>query len=239
MAYMPEVAGRLTIPEITLSWWDTQTGQPREARLPAWEINVLPGAGATAAALPRAAQSVGVPEEQDEPASSTVPDGGNEPLAAKVSTFLEKWLAAAGAGAVLLAVYLFWVRRREPPLAVSRNTEKETAPAHEVRNDLATTRRALEEACRDNNAHAAAQALLEWGAARWPEDPPLSLGGLAGRLVHGAEQVRLLDKCLYASDHPHWQGNALLETLKPELDNTGDSRAQPKEPLAPLYPQHS
>ena len=240
LGYMPEAAGRLTIPEITLSWWDTKADKQREARLPAWEINVLPGAGGTAATLPRAAQTASVAEEPDEPAS-TVADPRTEPLADTISTFLEqhwRWLAAA-AGAVLLIVFLFVMRRRQGPRAASEPGKTESAPVHEPPPDLSASRRTLEVACRNNDAQAAAQALLEWGAARWPEDPPLSLGGLAGRIAHGAEQVRALDKCLYASGHPHWQGMDLLEALGPELGKTGDSRVQPKETLAPLYPQHS
>src|SRR5690625_2401540 len=45
LALVPNQAGRLSLPEISLSWWDTATGQVRQATLPARELRVSPVAG--------------------------------------------------------------------------------------------------------------------------------------------------------------------------------------------------
>src|SRR5690625_3143852 len=45
LALVPNQTGRLSLPEISLSWWDTATGQVRQATLPARELRVSPVAG--------------------------------------------------------------------------------------------------------------------------------------------------------------------------------------------------
>ncbi|NUR21888.1 MAG: protein BatD, partial [Frateuria sp.] len=44
-ALVPGRAGTLVLPAVTLKWWNVQTGQAEEARIPAHTLTVLPGAG--------------------------------------------------------------------------------------------------------------------------------------------------------------------------------------------------
>ncbi|NUO71358.1 MAG: protein BatD, partial [Frateuria sp.] len=44
-ALVPGRAGTLVLPTVTLKWWNVQTGQAEEARIPAHTLTVLPGAG--------------------------------------------------------------------------------------------------------------------------------------------------------------------------------------------------
>jgi hypothetical protein len=46
IALIADEAGRFSIPELKVRWWETGTGQPREATLPARTLVISPGAGA-------------------------------------------------------------------------------------------------------------------------------------------------------------------------------------------------
>ena len=95
---------------------------------------------------------------------------------------------------------------------------------------------ALQQACGENDPQASAKALLQWAATTWPEDPPLSLGVLAKRLVAGADEVRELDQALYAAGSSAWQGDALWAVLQNGLQASPGAAAAQDEVLAPLYP---
>jgi hypothetical protein len=96
----------------------------------------------------------------------------------------------------------------------------------------------LTQACNDNDARAAARALLDWAAARWPDNPPRNLGAVASRLESdAAAEVRRLDQSLYAPGGVVWEGAALANVFR---------RVEVKQPvkpkaaaggLAPLYPE--
>ena len=100
----------------------------------------------------------------------------------------------------------------------------------------------IEQACRSNDPAAARQALLEWAAARWPEDPPrrldsliLHLGGEVAPVLHE------LDRSLYAQATQPWDGAAAWRVLSAALSRLGrtESATQKDGALPPLYPQGS
>ena len=103
--------------------------------------------------------------------------------------------------------------------------------------NIAQARRHLRQACRDNNPHAAANALLAWATALWPQSPPQNLGAVAARVSHGGESIRELDRCLYAPDPSTWQGEALWKAVGKGLQEKHKTATQPALELPPLYPQ--
>lgn len=93
---VPTTGGAVTLPEITLNWWDTEAGESNTARIPAETIQV---AGAGAAAL------VTTPEPMigsvDETTTQNALDG---------SPLLGKW--TVGAGILALVGAVGWAGRR-------------------------------------------------------------------------------------------------------------------------------
>ncbi len=104
----------------------------------------------------------------------------------------------------------------------------------------ARPRAALERACAQGDAAAATAALLAWGASRWPESPPRSLGALAARSADTvfAAELALLDRALYAMQGDGWRSPGLAQLADAVLraPHRGGSRA-PHESLPPLRPQ--
>lgn len=226
VAYVPTAPGRVTIPEVRVDWWDTGKQQQRSTVLPAWEVNVLPGAvGEAAALLPP--DPVG---EAGGDVQNTVASIADEAVAHEQSP--GSWLLLLAGLAVIFLLLLWYLQRRQQQRGVPVAAGNRAKGKQQVRAAGAL----LEQACRDNDPQAAARALLQWADAHWPDDAPRNLGGLAQRLATGSQEIRELEQALYATGSQAWQGDLLWQVFKTGLAEvvTGD-RVAP-EGLSPLYP---
>ena len=97
----------------------------------------------------------------------------------------------------------------------------------------------MQSACERNDPHAAATALLAWGAELWPDAPPSGLRALAERAERGEAAIRALERRLYGAPEGQadWQGDTLWLAVKDGLEAQPASARAAKEPLAPLYPR--
>jgi len=139
---IPTRAGRLTLPEVRVDWWDVDAEQPRTAVLPARTVEVLPGVGAfkdqSAAAVPaqHGASSATAPAAAgDARAAATASDSGAAAGAPASPNTEPAWLTGwwpasaeavlALAALVLVVAWVVFVRRLRqqrgplPPLAGS------------------------------------------------------------------------------------------------------------------------
>jgi len=228
VAYVPSTTGMQTIPAIQIDWWGTADNKQQTAELPAWTINVQPGSGVTASPPPpRIAPDVVAPEpvvDLSTPESQPEATGWLAGIQARWP-----WLVAA---LILLALTLLLLRRnttRELPEAAPAAVEPERQPPRALRNDL-------QKACQENDPTAAAKALLQWAAARWPQDPPRHLGALVQRLSSGGREIQALEKALYGADRTPWQGDALWQAFDQGLQEHESKKTAAGEGLSPLYP---
>jgi len=236
LAYVPATSGKLSLPEIRVDWWDTGTQQQRTVVLPAWEINVLPGAAspssapATAPVAPPAAERPGTAA----PAASEAPSesGWRDAL-----QHLWPWL---GGLALLIAVVLGLLRlaarsrrRADAPVAVAVT---ESAPATVNRQQRQTALADLQQACSGNDPQTAARALLQLAEMEWQADPPRNLEALARRLPAGAGQLRALERVLYGAGSAAWQGEELWKLFRNGLPAGQPDSIAADQGLAPLYP---
>jgi hypothetical protein len=236
-AFVPQQAGRVTLPEIRLNWWDIKAGKERVAVLPSWNVEVLPGVGGvkgTPVPPPPAASRPQAPAVS-EPPSSDAP--APQPAMTLYLRFWP-WLAGGFALLVFAALIVRRVRRRTSPATpVPVVTQSATPAAAPVANGGAALR-ALHQACDDNDARAAARALLDWAAAEWPANPPRNLGAVASRLERAAAaEVRRLDQSLYAPGGVVWDGAALGNVFRTPAVKQPLKPKTPDGGLAPLYPQ--
>jgi hypothetical protein len=237
-AFVPQQAGRVTLPEIRLSWWDIKAGKERVAVLPSWNVEVLPGTGGVQGApvTPTAAVSKPAAQPVIEPPASTAPA---TPSAA-INMLKHVWPWIAGGAILLMFVALFVWRRsgRKLPAATGPGEVKPTIPAAAPGPDAGVALRALRQACDDNDARAAARALLDWAAAEWPDNPPRNLGTVASRLEGDASaEVRRLDQSLYAPGGVVWEGAALGNAFKTTAVKPSVKPKTATGGLAPLYPE--
>ncbi len=232
-AYVPSRAGHFTLPEIRVDWWDTANGKAQTAIIPAWEINVLPGAGGSTAPVTPVPGTADTKEDDAKQPGGTVAKTVHG-TGTEVKTWLQTWWPSLIIGAVVIGL-----------LRVTSRRNRRSSPAEHVHPSPAThtrvARRALQQACEQNDPQAAAHALLDWASGQWPDDQPRSLGLLAQRIDRGVEQVQALDRVLYAADQHYWQGKALWDVFSGGLVKKVGRRSTGDDHLAPLYPhrQHA
>jgi len=237
-AFVPQKAGKVTLPEIRLSWWDIKAGKEMVAVLPSWNVVVLPGTGGVQGApvTPTAAVSKPTAQPVVEPPASAAPAAAS----AAINTLKHVWPWIAGGAILLMFVALFmWRRsRRKPSAAVAAVDVKPAMPVTAPGPDAGVALRALRQACDENNARAAARALLDWAAAEWPGNPPRNLGAVASRLKNdAAAEVRRLDQSLYAPGGVIWDGASLGNAFKTTAVKQSVKPATAAGGLAPLYPE--
>jgi len=237
IALMADAPGSYTIPALTVSWWDTQTNQPRVTTVPARTLTILPAPGATTAtAAPpaRAARPLSTPAAQQARPTPAV----QKPAPAR-SPSQWQWISIALA-AVWLTTLGAWLWSRR-----SRPTRTQTPPPgppaaagssapHRAHPELSRERSAFRAACEINDAHAARAHLMAWTTAHWGTTPT-GVNAIAARIgdTTVAELLRDLDRACYAGGA--WQGHALGAALT-ELPTSQDKAARERNRLAPLYP---
>ena len=159
-AIVPNRAGPLALPPISLAWWDTAHDRAETAQLPAITLDVRPAAASAAPAPPPVVQSA--PSTQ--PRMAIESNAAPGPIA-MIMGELRLWrtvaLVALALWAVTLAVWIIWIlaqrwRRARPASAL---TAADATPA----------RRAFADACKRDDLPAAARALLAWARQTRPE----------------------------------------------------------------------
>lgn len=217
---IPEGPGALEFPAVEVKWFDVDAQEPRVARLEARTFQVLPAAGQTEAALPRAGSPVAVPDNQN--------------VAPRPATALAQpgWVVALGTAGLLAIIVLaaLGVRHRRHQ-RFHHGRDKAPSPRLLVREVL--------RACRESNPQQARSALLQWAAAALPDPRPATLVALGNRLGedHLMAALRDLDRCLYGREPQPWSGTALAAAFRPLARRHAKSRKQTRPaPLPSLYP---
>jgi len=211
-AVLAQSDGAQVLNEIELPWFNAALERWEVATIPARVLNVLPSS--------QPARVATATPSEDEPTAVIQSSGGVWP-----------GISAAIFAAWLLTLGLWW--RSQHRGAVVGDVEEQSAPTQATARRLL---RQLRKACDENDAAKAQQLLLEWGAQRYPANPPLSLGVLAARLPDSVgSAVQELERGRYGPHDEPWSGSTLRAVLRgiDSVDQpidiiTGDG-------LAPLY----
>ena len=232
MSYMPTRAGALVVPELQLSWWDTQAGVERTAVLPKWSVEVLPGKDLPVEPVVQAEDTV-VAKQQSE-SSATEDEEGRDSKQEKGGfnkILQEYWWLLLIIAVVVLALTRHWSKKSDKARAIDGENEK-TAAHRQSQREL---QKHLNEACSRNDASSAAEALLGMAALAKPENPPKTLPALAALLEQGSEELIRLDRFLYATDETGWEGRQFYEKFRNGLVFRASEKPV-RDGLEPLYP---
>ena len=248
---IPTAGGSVEMPEIRVTWWDTVAQTERVTTVPAMTLDVEGPAAPANASTSAPASAPGTASVGPKP-SAIEADGaaGTTPDQPIVDTQDKThWLVGAGIGALALlglGAALLWYRRRQRRIAERLRPNAQPAFSAEPQPRMGKLRDGLHQACAQNDADAAARALLAWAQAHWRRQPPANLAAVAGRLQGGAgprggasEQIQALERHLYAPDAGPWDGNALWLALKDGLGTTDGQVRSGADDLAPLYPHRA
>jgi hypothetical protein len=228
-ALVADRPGNYRLPEISLTWWDTATGQRRTEILAARDITVLPGTAPAEAATQPTGNGFSLPDINPGAWWQAARNGWMH------SGSIWPWVILLVAAAGLVSRLAWWRGRRTRHAATSpRARSPEPQPQHA--GDDAFGR--FQRACKQGDPHLARAALLAWSAATWPDDPPQRLDQLAERLPPQAnDQLAGIDRALYASTGDAWDGTIALASLQPLLQHAMQHQdtEQDKQALPPLY----
>ncbi|HCW89013.1 MAG TPA: protein BatD [Marinobacter sp.] len=215
-ALVPVRAGQLTLPEITVKWWDTQTDSQKTARIPARTLTVT-GSGSRQATAGNSVNS-GQP-------SATAETGSN-------NTDLWVWTS------LLLAVG--WLATTAGLLWLLNKNRKVTGPAKrepESHSDIQLFRELC--AAAERGKPATLSLLPRWIGHHY-QRPDIHSATEAAQLTGDRElmeEIRRLQNYLYGEATSSWDGSAMVAALKRiKADRKEPSPAAARH-LPPLYPE--
>ncbi|HET6586761.1 MAG TPA: BatD family protein [Oleiagrimonas sp.] len=233
-ALVPQQAGTLTIPAITLAWWNVETNQKEVARIPAHKLHVTATTKATAATPPVVSGSAMAPAVA--PASSVLSPPTARSSAATPSRFGDHLLAWFALGLWLVTLlaaggYYAWSRHRRAA------ETKSSVPQAPGKPDRRRQRQAFMFAAKQGDAAARCDTLLAWARS---ERPALRhLGDLADALEPGVQvdAIAGLQRARYGTGAPGPDADTLLAAFdKGFAWRRGPAKSAADAALPPLYP---
>ena len=216
--------GEVTIPGITIPWWDLQSNTLKYAKIPPTTVFVAGGD-------PASNESSGDPSELAPPAENVVPltpTGQNG-----VSTTLWQLATVLFASLWLAFMFLWWrerggLRNSGESLTISgRHT-----PEKKVLNQLRI-------ACNENALVDIRKKLLEWAQLHWSDKEITTLDDIAERVDNSELQhdIRALDSALYStSSEKNFSGSSLYGNLMNWLKMEKHRANEYEGGLGSLYP---
>ncbi len=234
IALVPNRAGTLTLPEIAIPWWNTETDQLEYARLPAHTLRVEAAAGqqppvphgtATAPVSSEPAPSPTPAHDTAMPSTDSQAGAGNQRTAG-LPTWLWPWIA--------LLLLLGWVSNvffclkrcaRKPPADPSSSPN---------RPDTRQARKAWQQAAARGDWTAMHNTLLRWAQAEGY--PVTNLGALAAQVNDAelAEEIRALEQARF-QPQSQWSAETLIRRLQKGLPAPGQPSHSKPQALPGLY----
>ncbi|RUL74576.1 protein BatD [Dyella choica] len=226
-AIFPQHAGSLTLPPITLTWFEVQSGQKRVATIPSHTLTVLAANGTQAAVAPGTQPDVVAPPTT----TVSMPSPANAQSAPARSSTPWRWIALGSIALWLLSAAAFaWLyRRRHSPTPPPAKQHVESIDSSRAQ------RQAFLDAARGEDRPVQAQRLLAWARA---ERPGLrNLGQVASALDSGEQRaaIELLHRAQYADVRVEKRID-LAAAFDHGLAWRQEDEAEPELPLPPLYP---
>lgn len=169
--------GKLQLPPVEVSWWDTRQRALQVATLPARVVDVLPAADATGSnASPVTSTPLPVvnntpPRNIADAAVAFDDNAAREPV-----PNYWPYLTAVAVAAWLLTTMAWWRGRRMLVPAVQSSTRADPQ-AINVKN----ARAAVHVACASRDPKKLRDALLQWAALNWRDAPPRNIIDLSAR----------------------------------------------------------
>lgn len=219
-AIIPTREGPVQLPEMRLSWFNTELGTMQEAVIPASTIDVKPAlAGAPSAAAPLAVDH----SQQIAGQTDAAVDTGKLLLWQSIAAgLLLLWL-------LTLAIVI--LRMRHTPAQGNNNGPTEQ-PASNERQAF----KQFSKACKDHDIDAIRSSLVIWAQLFWPQHGIGNLHDVRQMEGNGAlhKALQLIENALYSSHATaQWNAEGLLSVVKLLRDRRGNK--QTAEALPPLY----
>ena len=253
---VPTEEGSLVLPDISLTYWNTETRTISTAIASTESLSIAPlpdsqkikeasndkQISEPLAAQPRSVAPISLAKKT---IKETIESDKPSPIKAELirterSLPFKDYLIA---GLLILALCMIgmwiaaWFKKRKSVLAEINNhvpTLQEFAPLSTA--DEQSAYKALIACCQQNNLSQLRSSLLEWSRHRWGDDEIRSVDDIK-RLtsVHVTQLLMEAELMLYSNNPMHeWQGESLADAL--EEYTTGQAKPSQSSQLKTLYP---
>jgi hypothetical protein len=221
IAVIPNQSGGLTLPELVVTWWNTETDSVETARLPQRKILVKEAAATVSSGNMEDESTV-----SDSAVSSIQAASGDRPAQSR----FWKWLALGSLGLWLISVVIMFL------IKLRKKTRRDSGPVPPTPSNNEWRRR-LQAACRVNDPVNARAALIGWGRDAYGSALTLEQIATQTEKPELAEEILNLDLELYSTRNGGngWQGEGLwklFSSFRPDNNTESNVRSN----LQPLYP---
>lgn len=217
IAYIPTQSGKLTLPEINIPWWNTQTGQIEYARIDAKQITIEAGAVPhPSAVLPQA------PIEAKPEAIGMTADN-NETIS--IWFYISLFLLS---GWIMSLIYLL-------PKVTRFNKHSVTTQASHAKPSKKNITRKFASACQQAKPELCKLLLLDWARSQWPGDNINSLADISIKVDDEfSYQLNLLNQYLYSPTAADWSAVDLLSAFQHYKGKPLDTDSDANSTLEPI-----
>ena len=233
-AIVPNRPGPLTLPAISIDWWDTVHDRAETAQLPVQVIDVQAGAASAtrpdAAKAPNAASNA-IAQGMESPGATSTGDAAFADQGVQAERWRSLALLALTLWALTLAGWVFWLLAQR-----KRRRQQATLPTS-IDAKSPAARSAFRHACRNGDWPAAARALLAWARATQPS--LRNLGDVAGALEDSAQVAALgeLERVCYGRAAASGLESCLSDAFsKGPVFRGAMAEKSGSQQLPPLYP---
>lgn len=225
IAYIPSQAGEITLPEITLPWWDSINNQARIAKLPSKIITLVAQNTQPPAVTQNVEKSVSPTAQTTAPEQKSIQ--AHQTIWPTIALFLLLiWIAT------LIIIYRDRIKKYLTP------RPKENVTAVSEKQIL----RQLKVACQQQDALQVKHYLEAWGKYHWPEKNTVNLGLIAKEINDQqlSTEISNLSTLLYSTKKSEWSGERLWQAFQAYHSQKSQSKKNNKSfDLPPLYPRKS
>lgn len=218
--------GKLTLPAVTIKWWDTEANKARESYLPAEEITVTDiSSNQTPVAIP---QPPIITEKNNAP--TTLPVNNNTAIAAEPDS--SWWFYLSLFNGLLALVFLaLWLKRNSTQKTAIKDAAKDD---HSINTKQAYQR--LMHCLDTAEAHDIRNALIEWGNSHFNDVNIINLLQLI-KVMDDSEfnyAAKTLDDHLYGNQDQRIPP-ALIDSIRQSVNQQQAQTKPVREGLKPLY----
>ncbi len=193
IALIPSKAGDYVLPAIEIPWFNTKTQKIEIARIPETKLTAVAGAM-------QAEEMVPIPASK----TPELPQLVEKSTTIKSEPASNVWLWTSVFLAVGWLLTIIW-------FLTKRSSKKPVVEQNQTEMNLTACIKKLKHACKNNDALAAKDALLEWGRQKFD---CANLGAIAvlsdARL---RDQIVYLNQVLYGQECTQWEGKKLFQAF--------------------------
>lgn len=229
VAIIPAGGGTLTLPEVSLSWWNTNTNRQELATLPAQTLTLSGAPLIKPNTSTNAAHSVAAANTTNESPAGTALDGGalDAQTAPAVGKFWQytTWLAVI----LWLATWAYFATRK--PIAALAEKPKTT------KVDSKAALRAIEKVAQNGKPDALRAAIITWAKQHTGLHSISALSSVASYFGNAqlTSELNALDAALYKGETGSFNGGQVVSAIKSAIESQPKPNAKKRYDLEPLY----